>query len=490
MINQQPQPAQPASIDLQSAAPIGMQPDPQAIQNPAAGVPPVTGVPTIHYAGFWSRTVAALIDGVLMNIVLGIIAVVAVLLKANATIFNLTPWLLSLIAMVYYIFCEASAAQATIGKRIVGIKVTDYSGGRISLGRSVGRTLAKNVSALILFIGFMMAGFTAKKQGLHDMMAKTLVVKYKHSSLGKLLLIMLITLIILIVGGWLLIYDVFIPRFMGSIASVMNNPQKIVEALNNASSSDTTAPVAAFTAVSAAEYQADLKQTLSGFPIEASTATDAGVALLSFDSLFITVDMSPIPNLTYNEAVSITINKILDLKGKNINDVNSDFEKDPFFRKVNMVESNDPVPHYEGDRSLNVLSGSSSSDAKSIQGTLELNLPVGLKTINLTQADVGKPQSVVFNGKAFTLTLKTLDDQSATIDCSSSDDCLGDIQGVDAKGDLVPNEGLNSDTDSTANGAKEYAVNFNGDISGIAVYVPASYFTASYPFTLTVGQNE
>jgi hypothetical protein len=154
-----------------------------------------------------------------------------------------------------------------------------------------------------------------------------------------------------------------------------------------------------------------------------------------------------------------------------------------------MEESDDPVPHYEGNRNLNVLSGSFSSDAKSIQGTLELNLPVGLKILNLTQADIGKPQSVVFNGKASKLTLKTLDDQSVAIDCNSSDDCLGDIQGVDDQGGLISNDGLNSNTNATDDGSREYSAHFGSNISGVAVYVPADSFTASYPFNLTVGQN-
>jgi uncharacterized RDD family membrane protein YckC len=59
----------------------------------------------------------------------------------------------------------------------VGIKVTDLAGNRISFLRALGRYVAKIVSFAILLIGFLMVGWTEKKQGLHDMIAGTLVVK-------------------------------------------------------------------------------------------------------------------------------------------------------------------------------------------------------------------------------------------------------------------------------------------------------------------------
>ena len=78
---------------------------------------------------------------------------------------------------LYYAFMESSANQATVGKIALGLKVTDTDGGRISFGRALGRTFAKILSVLTLFIGFIMAGFTDRKQALHDKIAHTLVVK-------------------------------------------------------------------------------------------------------------------------------------------------------------------------------------------------------------------------------------------------------------------------------------------------------------------------
>ena len=62
------------------------------------------------------------------------------------------------------------------GKRAMGIKVTDDYGRRIGFGRASGRFFGKIVSGLIFYIGFMLAGWTSRKQALHDMMAGSLVV--------------------------------------------------------------------------------------------------------------------------------------------------------------------------------------------------------------------------------------------------------------------------------------------------------------------------
>jgi uncharacterized RDD family membrane protein YckC len=76
-----------------------------------------------------------------------------------------------------YAFTESSAWQGTIGKKILGLRVTDLNGNRVSFGRASVRFFGKIVSGFTLLIGYIMAGFTEKKQALHDMIAGCLVVK-------------------------------------------------------------------------------------------------------------------------------------------------------------------------------------------------------------------------------------------------------------------------------------------------------------------------
>jgi uncharacterized RDD family membrane protein YckC len=128
----------------------------------------------MEYAGFWRRVAAALIDGILVGIVSWIVTAIFSAISDGA---GVAAQILVLIAAYgYYAGMESSSYQATVGKIALGIQVTDLNGNRISFGRALGRNLAEILSALILLIGYIMVAFTEKKQGLHDMIAGTLVV--------------------------------------------------------------------------------------------------------------------------------------------------------------------------------------------------------------------------------------------------------------------------------------------------------------------------
>jgi len=78
---------------------------------------------------------------------------------------------------LYFAMMESSVYQATLGKMALGLQVTDRQGNRIGFARASGRFFGKIVSGMILLIGYMMAGWTERKQALHDMLADTLVVR-------------------------------------------------------------------------------------------------------------------------------------------------------------------------------------------------------------------------------------------------------------------------------------------------------------------------
>jgi len=140
------------------------------------------------YAGFWLRAVACFIDTVLIMAVF--------LLGASffpATFEKLLPptpvsladmpqpspiviLILVSVGCLYYTLFEASGWQATPGKRIMRIYVTDLHGRRISLGRSFLRNIARQLSG-IFFIGYLITRFTEKKQALHDILAGCLVLR-------------------------------------------------------------------------------------------------------------------------------------------------------------------------------------------------------------------------------------------------------------------------------------------------------------------------
>jgi uncharacterized RDD family membrane protein YckC len=140
---------------------------------------------TTKYAGFWLRMAAYLLDYVIVfaiSFVLAFIVFFAIGISGIADesiqiIDALVNLLLSVGTWLYFAIMESSSIQGTLGKKIVGIKVTDLHGNPISFWRATGRNFSKLFSALIFLVGFMMAGFTEKKQALHDMIAGCLVVK-------------------------------------------------------------------------------------------------------------------------------------------------------------------------------------------------------------------------------------------------------------------------------------------------------------------------
>lgn len=80
------------------------------------------------------------------------------------------------VIFIYWILLEASVYQGSIGKKIMGLKVVTASGGKPTLLDATSRNLLKTLSALTIFIGFMMAGWTARKQALHDKIPNMLVI--------------------------------------------------------------------------------------------------------------------------------------------------------------------------------------------------------------------------------------------------------------------------------------------------------------------------
>lgn len=145
---------------------------------------PVAGV---GYGGFWIRVVAAIIDGIILRVVvapvgmifggLGLAGMMSGIPHVGLRLLGggVTIILLIFGSWLYEAFMESSSYQATLGKMIFGMKVTDLNGNRISFERATGRHFAKWLSGMFLCIGFIMAGLTERKQGLHDLLAGTLV---------------------------------------------------------------------------------------------------------------------------------------------------------------------------------------------------------------------------------------------------------------------------------------------------------------------------
>lgn len=147
-----------------------------------------------NYAGFWLRFVAYIIDAILIGVVnfivlmpfLGMMGISSMMDNPDAAegmmIAAIGTYFMSMVVMfiagwLYFALMESSNKGATLGKIALSLRVTGMNGEQISFGTATGRYFGKIISGIILCIGYIMAGFTEKKQALHDMMAGCLVVR-------------------------------------------------------------------------------------------------------------------------------------------------------------------------------------------------------------------------------------------------------------------------------------------------------------------------
>jgi uncharacterized RDD family membrane protein YckC len=172
----------------------------QAPGLPASYAPPVLApILPSPYAGFWLRVVAHLIDDLVLGIGIGILVLIGIAMVGIGTIRStfegmnaenpeMPPAFIAgiifvgvasiVLVWIYNAAMESSRHQGTLGKMALGLIVTDSQGRPIGFGHATGRYFAKIITGLIPFgIGYAMAGFTEKKQALHDMIAGCLVLR-------------------------------------------------------------------------------------------------------------------------------------------------------------------------------------------------------------------------------------------------------------------------------------------------------------------------
>lgn len=150
------------------------------------------------YADFGKRVGAFLIDGLILGVGYGVVGGIfatlfigtagSVIVSGNEFVgvetiaMGIIFYLLFMLAIIagswlYFALQESSPRMATIGKRAMGIVVTDMEGNRISFAKASLRFFGKWISGAIMYIGYIMAAFTERKQALHDMIANSLVME-------------------------------------------------------------------------------------------------------------------------------------------------------------------------------------------------------------------------------------------------------------------------------------------------------------------------
>jgi uncharacterized RDD family membrane protein YckC len=152
----------------------------------------------IEYAGFWLRFLAGSVD-IVLEAVGALLITIALdfVLQRFGHFFGIDRWdakvftgfaYISILAVGSWIYCafmESSSWRATVGKRLLGLQVMDSEGKRITFGQATVRHFMKFLSLFCLMIGFLMAGWTKRRQALHDIPADCLVIRVpaKNNSL-------------------------------------------------------------------------------------------------------------------------------------------------------------------------------------------------------------------------------------------------------------------------------------------------------------------
>ncbi len=154
---------------------------------------------TVEYAGFWLRVWAGVID-VCLEALGALVLTLAIdyVLRRTGRLLGISPFvskvatgmafilILAVGSWLYCAFAESSSWRATVGKRLLGLQVVTSDGDKISFGQATVRHLMKFLSLFCLTIGFMMSGWTKRRQALHDMPCDCLVIRAPGKSFSLL----------------------------------------------------------------------------------------------------------------------------------------------------------------------------------------------------------------------------------------------------------------------------------------------------------------
>lgn len=155
------------------------------------------------YAGIWKRFFAVVIDELLFSIVYSLWLIIlfpqsileiyrsVMVMSYDVNIIELVFWHILCSMAVYWLYntlFECSSMQGTLGKALLGIRITDRNGNRLHFLRASTRFISKMFISPVLF-GYFVAIFSRKKQALHDIIAGTVVVEsvFKKIDNGKVL---------------------------------------------------------------------------------------------------------------------------------------------------------------------------------------------------------------------------------------------------------------------------------------------------------------
>ena len=257
----------------------------------APGVPQAPKPTIAEYAGFWNRVAASCADTLIVSAIFFLIMIPLTILQVigvvtSEEVLSIIVLLLSLIITVaYYPYMEAKKGY-TFGKKFIGIHVAkDSTGDLLTMPQSLGRFFGKILSAIPLGIGFLMAGFTKKKQGLHDMLVGAVVLKTDRVNKYRNIL----TIVIAILGPSLFVIFA-IPFLMALMFGLF------VGGVGNEINFDSSPSEPSFMMDGVSESQWESEVSPQFIPSE-ETVAPVSLSNDELDTLFATTSMSQLVNI-------------------------------------------------------------------------------------------------------------------------------------------------------------------------------------------------
>jgi uncharacterized RDD family membrane protein YckC len=449
-----------------------------------------------EYAGFWARVAAYIVDSACVFAIFLLLAVAFSFLGEMGVM--ITGVAVVLIQLLYWPVLESSTHQATFGKRMLGIRVEHADGGRTTFLRALGRNLAKIISSIPMALGFVMVAFTDRKQGLHDMIAKCVVVRVGPSHFMKALIASVVGIAVVAGSAGAFVYYIYLPGLMKDVGSVQQDAMKAgppmkpqppappaAKAPAPAASAVPAAPAAA--AGGDAEFERLVWAPLTG--LEKPNSTRAGPAILELSTFFgnnfwLKVYLPNIKDLALGSGPEVVIDRVLDSAGMDHYDAASPFESSSFMRSASLSLTETPVPHFAGIRGVHVVANTKEQSVHKVEGRIRIAIPVNVQVAAFAVEEAGKVTTV----HGATLTLKSVTGNDVVMHYRGPSAQLLTFRGFGKDGKPVATE-MRQMLQANQNVDASFQTRFQGPVSKVEAVISAGLVEREFPFSLARGMT-
>jgi uncharacterized RDD family membrane protein YckC len=369
----------------------------------------------IVYAGFWLRFLASVIDSVILSIVFALVSTGFGFLVSDEDLAFIPTIISIIIAIAYFTILESGRKSATFGKSIVGLKVLDVNYQHISFLRALGRYAAKIPSMIIFMIGFLMAGFTAKKQGLHDILSGCVVIRAEQKKIWPIVVSIIVTSIAIVSLMGYFAYSM-LSGFFNMFSQDNSGNTKILVEDNQVNKSEETQNYSAGENSQYVRSQSKQEESQVALPVTHPTRQeldevfskkflvkeenlkkyfgnyqDLGPAIVSLnsDSNSMSVYLADIPNLQnlYDVSSGIYLESVKSKDNQEIFNKTSSFATDEFFIKKQFSRQFTDGVLITNNNSIYLIDGATRSDIGSVKGVVRFKIPLDSSQSNFYEKE-------------------------------------------------------------------------------------------------------